>query len=207
MRKRTLATALAAAALLATTITPAQATVAKPGQGMTHIKTVPGLSSTLEGVGVVLYAQGGATSAVIGDSLAAANGQVVIHVPITGATAGVAHIGSTLVFFNTANNKLVQLQNPVIDLANGVVTATIPQGTGAPVTVLTITNLTSVKSKVTTDRKTKIRTTAYTGAQLAIAPGVGPVLSSLPGLPAGTIPDGTAFATADLTLTKLVRKA
>ncbi len=207
MRKRSLATVLAAAALLATTITPAQATVAKPGQGMTHIKTVPGLSSTLEGVGVVLYAQGGATSAVMGDSLAAANGQIVIHVPITGAKAGVAHVGSTLVFFNTANNKLVQLQNPVIDLANGAVTATIPQGTGAPVTVLTITNLTAVTSKVTTDRKTKIRTTAYTGAQLAIAPGVGPVLSSLLGLPAGTIPDGTAFATADLTLTKLVRKA
>jgi len=207
MRKRTLATVLAAAALLATTITPAQATVAKPGQGMTHLKTVSGLASTLEGVGVVLYSQGGATSAVMGDSLAAANGQVVIHVPITGAKAGVAHVGSTLVFFNTTNNKLVQLQNPVINLANGVVTATIPQGTGAPVTVLTITNATSVKSKVTTDRKTKIKTTAYTGAQLAIAPGVGPVLSSLLGLPAGTIPDGTAFATADLTLTALARKA
>lgn len=207
MRKRTFATILAAAALLATAITPAQATVTKPGQGMTHIKTVPGLVSTLEGVGVVLYAQGGATSAVMGDSLAAANGQVVLHVPITGKKAGVAHVGSTLVFFNTTNNKLVQLQNPVINLANGAVTATIPQGTGLPVTALNITNLTSVKAKVTTDRKTKIRTTTYTGAQLAIAPGVGPVLSSLLGLPAGTIPDGTAFATADLTLTALVRKA
>ena len=50
---------------------------------MTHIKTVAGLTSTLESAGVVLYSKGGATSAAIGDSLASPKDQVVFHVPIT----------------------------------------------------------------------------------------------------------------------------
>jgi len=53
---------------------------AKANQSMTHIKTVPGLTSLLEGAGVVMYVQGGATAGVIGDSLDAANSQMVFHV-------------------------------------------------------------------------------------------------------------------------------
>jgi len=200
MRKRNLAVILASAALLAATITPAQADSAKPGQSMTHIKTVAGLASTLEGSGVILYTQGGATSAVMGDSLGSANAQVVLHVPVTGTKAGVRHVGSTIVFFNTTNNNQVQLRNPVVNLAKGVVTATIAQGAGSPVAVLTIDNAKTLKPKVKTDPGTKLKTTTYTGAKLSIAPGVGTVLSSLLGLPAGAIADGLAFATADLTL-------
>lgn len=200
MRLRILATALASAALVASTIAPAQADAGKPGQSMTHIKTASGLASTLEGAGVVLYVQGGATSAVMGDSLSAANAQVVFHVPITGTKGGVQHVGSTLVFFNTTNNKQVQLRNPVVNVAKGTVTAVVPQGTGAPVTVLTITNAKSLKAKVKTDRSTGVKTTSYMGARLAIAPGIGSVLDSLLGLPAGSLPDGTLFATADVTL-------
>jgi Na+-transporting NADH:ubiquinone oxidoreductase subunit NqrA len=41
---------------------------AKPGQSMTHMKTAAGVASTLEAAGVILYVQGGATSAVIGET-------------------------------------------------------------------------------------------------------------------------------------------
>lgn len=200
MRLRTLTTALASTALLALTIAPAQADSGKPGQSMTHIKTAPGLASTLEGAGVVIYTQGGATSAVMGDSLSAANGQVVLHVPITGTKRGVQHAGSTLVLFNTSNNKQVQLRNPVVNVAKGEVTAVIPQGTGEAVTVFTISNAGSLKAKVKNDRATGVKTTTYTGAKLVIAPGIGSALDSLLGLPTGSLPDGTVFATADITL-------
>jgi len=67
----------------------AYADAAKPGQSMTHMKTAAGVASTLEAVGVILYVQGGATSAVIGENLSAATSQVVFHIPVTANKAGV----------------------------------------------------------------------------------------------------------------------
>lgn len=196
--RRLLATTTIAAALVAGVAAPSIADSAKPGQSMTHLKTAPGIAATLTGAGVQLYGQGGATSGVMGASVAAADGQVVFHIPVTGTRGGVQHAGSTLVLFRAANGQQVQLLNPVIDLARGVVIATVPQGTGQPVPVLSITNASSLKPKSTT--KAGIRTTTYTGAQLAIAPGIGNVLSTLLGLPAGSLPDGTVLATAEVTL-------
>ena len=69
---------------------------AKPGQSMTHMKTAAGVASTLEAAGVILYVQGGATSAVIGDNLSAATSQVVFHIPVTANKAGVQHVGSNI---------------------------------------------------------------------------------------------------------------
>ena len=200
MQLRPLAITALALGLALAGAAPASADAAKPGQSMTHMKTAPGLASTLESAGVVLYVQGGATAAVMGDSISAPNGQVVFHIPVTGTKGGVRHVGSNLVFFNTTNNQQVQLRNPVIDLAKGQVIATIPQGSGAPTPVLTITNAKSLKPKATTDRGTGIRTTTYAGAQLAIAPGIGAALDSLLGLPTGSLPDGTSFGSADVTL-------
>ena len=122
---------------------------AKANQSMTHMKTTPGLISALEGVGVVLYVQGGATSGVIGDSIAMANSQVVFHIPVTANKAGVQHVGSNIIFFNTANNQFLTLKNPVIDLAKGVVSATVPQAGDAKVDILTITNASTAKPKIT----------------------------------------------------------
>jgi len=167
---------------------------------MTHIKTLPGITKVLEGAGVILYAQGGATSGVIGDSIAADAGQVVLHVPITGTKSGVAHAGSNIIFFNTANDKSLTLRNPVIDLAAGTITAVIPQANNASVAVLKITNAAELKAVVTNDRKAKLRTTAYKGAALSLAPGVAATVASLLGLPEGALPDGLALATADVTL-------
>lgn len=203
---RALATSVASVILVASTVAPAMADTAKPGASMTHMKTVSGLAASLEGAGVILYSQGGATSAVIGDSLAAANGQVVFHIPVTGTKASVQHKGSTLVLFNTNNNKLVQLQNPVIDLAKGTVSAVVPQGSAIAIPVLSITNSGSLRPAVKTDRKAGLRTTAYTGVQLALAPGVNAVLESLLGLPTGALADGAAFATADVTLNSNIRR-
>ena len=200
MKLRPLAITALALGLALAGAAPASADAAKPGQSMTHMKTAPGLASTLESAGVVLYVEGGATAAVMGDSISAPNGQVVFHIPVTGTKGGVRHVGSNLVFFNTTNNQQVQLRNPVIDLAKGQVIATIPQGSGTPTPVLTITNAKSLKPKATTDRSTGIRSTTYTGAQLAIAPGIGAALESLLGLPAGSLPDGTSFGSADVTL-------
>ncbi len=59
------------------------ADTAKPGQSMTHMKTATGVTSTLEAAGVILYVQGGATSAVIGENLSSATSQVVFHIPVT----------------------------------------------------------------------------------------------------------------------------
>ena len=145
---------------------------AKPGQSMTHMKTAAGVASTLEAAGVILYVQGGATSAVIGDNLSAATSQVVFHIPVTANKAGVQHVGSNIIFFNTANNQYLTLKNPVIDLAKGVVSATVPQAGDAKVDILTITNASTAKPKITNDKKAKQRTTAYAGTTLVLAPGV-----------------------------------
>jgi len=157
----------------------AYADTAKPGASMTHMKTAAGVTSTLEAAGVILYVQGGATSAVIGENLSAATSQVVFHIPVTANKAGVQHTGSNIIFFNTANNQFLTLKNPVIDLAKGVVSATVPQAG---------------------DAKIKQRTTAYTGTTLVLAPGVAATIASVLGLPAGSLPDGLAFGTADVTL-------
>ena len=176
------------------------ADAAKPGQSMTHMKTLAGISATLEGQGILLYVQGGATSAVAGESVSSADGQVVFHIPITGAKNGVKHVGSNIVFFNSANNKQVQLKNPIIDLGKGTISAVIPQGTGEATTVLQITNASTLKPAVTKDRKASLKTTAYKGAALSLAPGIGAALSSLLELPEGSIPENLAFATADVSL-------
>jgi hypothetical protein len=202
MRFRLLATAVTAAALATTSVGPVLADAPKPGQSMTHMKTAAGLAATLESAGVVIYVQGGATASVIGDSISAANGQIVFHIPVTGTKTGVQHQGSNIVFFNTANNQQVQLRNPVIDLAKGVVTATIPQADNQTISVLTIGNASGLKPKVNNDRKTKIRTSAYSGAALNLSPGVAATLASLLGLPSGSLPDGLAFGTADVSLKK-----
>jgi hypothetical protein len=167
---------------------------------MTHMKTAAGVASTLEAAGVILYVQGGATSAVIGDNLSSATSQVVFHIPVTANKAGVQHVGSNIIFFNTANNQYLTLGNPVIDLAKGVVSATVPQAGNAQVDILTITNASTAKPKTTNDKKAKQRTRAYTGTTLVLAPGVAATIASVLGLPAGSLPDGLAFGTADVTL-------
>lgn len=176
------------------------ADTAKPGASMTHMKTAAGVASTLEAAGVILYVQGGATSAVIGENVSAATSQVVFHIPVTANKAGVQHVGSNIIFFNTANNQYLTLKNPVIDLAKGVVSAIVPQAGDAKIDVLSITNASQAKPKITNDKKAKQRTTAYTGATLVLAPGVAATIASVLGLPAGSLPDGLAFATADVTL-------
>ena len=199
-RRKFLASALAVTLLSTVGISAAHADAAKPGQSMTHIKTVPGLTSLLEGAGVIMYVQGGATAAVIGDSLDAANSQMVFHVPVTNTKAGVAHVGSNIVFHNTTNNKQVQLKNPLIDLKAGTISALIPQAGTDAMVALTITNASALKAAVTNDRKAKLRTTKYTGAALSLAPGIAAALVSLLGLPTGALPDGAAFATADVSI-------
>jgi hypothetical protein len=173
---------------------------AKPGQSMTHMKTLAGISATLENQGVLLYVQGGATAAVIGESIGSADGQVVFHIPITATKKGVEHTGSNIVFFNSVNNKKVELKNPLIDLSKGTISAVIPQGTGEVTTVLQITNAAGLKATVTNDRKALLSTKAYKGVALSLAPGIGAALSSLLGLSAGSIPENLAFATADVSL-------
>ena len=167
---------------------------------MTHMKTAAGVASTLEAAGVILYVQGGATSAVIGENVSAPTSQVVFHIPVTANKAGVQHTGSNIIFFNTANNQYLTLKNPVIDLAKGVVSATVPQAGDAKVNILTITNASTAKPKITNDKKAKQRTTAYAGTTLVLAPGVAATIASVLGLPAGSLPDGLAFGTADVTL-------
>lgn len=197
---------ISAAIAMAVTSNAAFADAAKPGQSMTHIKTIAGISSTLESAGIILYVQGGATAGVIGESVSAADGQVVFHVPVTGNKGGVQHVGSNIVFFNTANNKQVQLRNPLIDLKKGVVSAVIPQTSEKAMDVLTITNASSLKATVTNDRKALLKTTAYKGATLSLAPGIAAALASLLGLPEGSLPEALAFATADVTLYSTIAK-
>lgn len=181
-------------------IAPAVADAAKPGQSMTHIKTVAGVSALLENSSVILYLQGGATSAIMGDSIASADGRYVFHIPLTAKKSTLEHLGSNIVFFNTANNKQVQLRNPSINLSTGDVTATITQAENKALKVFTISNLSDLKAKITDDKSAKTRTTAYAGANLALAPGIAQSLNTLLELPVGTIAEGLNFATADLTI-------
>jgi hypothetical protein len=178
---------------------------AKPGQSMTHMKTLAGISATLENQGVLLYVQGGATAAVIGESIGSADGQVVFHIPITATKKGVEHTGSNIVFFNSANNKKVELKNPLIDLSKGTISTVIPQGTGEVTVALLITNASTLKATVTNDRKALLKTTAYKGAAISLAPGIGDALTSLLGMPAGSIPENLAFATADVNLYSVLK--
>ena len=198
-RTRIIASAIAVTVLTSLGMNPGVAD-AKPGQSMTHMKTVAGLTSLLESAGVVVYVQGGATAAVIGESLNSAKSQIVFHIPITNTKAGVAHVGSNIVFHNTTNDKQVVLQNPLIDLTAGTVSTVIPQAGTSAMTTLSITNGADLKATVTNDRKTKMRTTAYKGAALSLAPGIAAALVSLLGLPEGALPEGAAFATADVSL-------
>ena len=85
-------------------------------------------------------------------------------------------------------------------MGKGTISAVIPQGTGEATTVLQITNASTLKPAVTKDRKASLKTTAYKGAALSLAPGIGAALSPLLELPEGSIPEGLAFATADVTL-------
>ena len=186
---------LGVAALTLALAGPAYADASKPG---THIKTIAGLVSSLESAGVVLYGKGGATSAVMGDSVASPNGQVVFHVPITSAKKTVKHVGSTLVLFNTTTNKQVELRNPAVDLKSGTVRAAV--GTGPVTTVFTITNAKSLKPVVKKDASTGIRTSMYDGVELSLAPGIAAAVVDGLGLPAGSLAEGSPFATATVTL-------
>jgi hypothetical protein len=206
MRLRNLFVLALATSFIATSALPASADSAKTGQSMTHMKTGAGLASALEAAGVVLYVQGGATSSVIGDSISAAAGQYVFHIPITANKAGVQHTGSNIVFFNTANNTQLQLRNPVIDLAKGVVTATVPQAGNQVLDILTITNASTLQAKVTRDRKANLRTTAYTGATLSLAPGIAAAIATILVLPANSLPDAAAFGSTDVTLYGKIKK-
>lgn len=179
---------------------PAFADAAKPGQSMTHIKTVAGVASLLESANVIIYLQGGATSAVMGESLAAPDGRYVFHIPLTAKKSGLEHLGSNIVFFNTATNKQVQLRNPVINLATGDVSATITQTENKLLKIFTIPNAKELKAKVDNNQATKVRTTSYAAAQLDLAPGIAQSLNVLLGLAEGTIPEAANFATADITL-------
>jgi hypothetical protein len=142
----------------------------------------------------------------MGDSISSPEGQVVFHIPVTGSKTGVQHVGSNIVLFNTANNAQVVIKNPVIDLKNGVVRAIVPQASAQTITVFTITNATELKAKVTNDKKAKLRTTAYDGAKLALAPGLAASITSLLALPEGSLPDGLAFASANVSLYSPIKK-
>lgn len=179
---------------------PAFADAAKPGQSMTHIKTVAGVASLLESANVIIYLQGGATSAVMGESLAAPDGRYIFHIPLTAKKSGLEHLGSNIVFFNTDTNKQVQLRNPMINLATGDVSATVTQAENKLLKIFTITNASALKAKVSDDRATRIRSTSYAGANLNLAPGFAQSLNTLLGLSEGTIPEGTNLATADITI-------
>jgi hypothetical protein len=200
MRIRNL-TAIALVSILSfSNIATAAADAAKPGASMTHMKTDAGLASALEAAGVILYVRGGATSSVIGDTVVSANGQYVFHIPVTANKSGVQHLGSDIVFFNTANNLQLQLRNPVIDLKTGVVTATLPQSENKSMTIMTITNASTLKPAITKDRKAKIRKSAYVGATLSLAPGVAAAIVTILALPANSLPEVMPFGSTDVTL-------
>ena len=206
MRTRHL-TAIAMVAMLSfASVSTAAADAAKPGQSMTHMKTSAGLALTLEGLGVIIYVQGGATSSIIGDSVVAPNGQYVFHIPITANKSGVQHLGSNIVFYNTLNNSQLRLRNPVIDLAKGVVTATVPEANNQNLTILTITNAATLKPKVKSDRKAGLRTTAYAGATLSLAPGIAAAIIGALTLPANSLPEEAPFGSTDVTLYSKIAK-
>lgn len=200
MRFRNL-TAIALVTILSfSNIATATADSAKPGQSMTHMKTAAGLLSALEAVGVVVYVQGGATSSIIGDSISSANGQIVFHIPVTANNKGVQHKGSNIVFFNTSNNLQLVLRNPVIDVSAGEVKAIVPQAADQTLTILKISNASTLKPKITNDRKGGLRTTAYKDAALVLAPGVAATIATTLGLPANSLPEGLAFGSTDVTI-------
>ena len=174
---------------------PAHADASKPG---THIKTIAGLASSLESAGVVLYGKGGATSAVMGDSIASPNGQIVYHIPITNSKNLVKHAGSTLVMFNTTTGKQVELRNPVINLSAGTVRAAV--GAGPVKTVFIITNAKTLKPVMKKDASTGTSTAMYDGAELSWAPGIASTVVDGLGLPVGSLVDGSQFATATVTV-------
>lgn len=205
MRFRSL-TAIAVVSILTfSNLATATADSAKPGQSMTHMKTGAGLASALESAGVIIYVRGGATKSIIGDSISSANGQYVFHIPVTANKSGVQHLGSDIVFFNTSNDRQLQLRNPVIDLKTGVVRATLPQAENQTMSVLTITNAATLKPKITSDRKAKLRTTAYTGATLSFAPGIAAAISSILLLPANTLQEAAVFGSTDVALYTKIR--
>ncbi len=207
MRSRNLTSIAIVAMLSFANVSTAAADAAKPGQSMTHMKTGAGLASTLEGLGVILYVQGGATASVIGESVASTNGQYVFHIPVTANKSGVQHLGSNIVFYNTLNNSQLRLRNPVIDLATGVVTATVPEANNQKLTILKITNTTALKPKVKSDRKAGLRTTSYVGATLSLAPGIAAAIIGALTLPANSLPDEAPFGSADVSLySKLAKK-
>jgi hypothetical protein len=72
--------------------------------------------------------------------------------------------------------------------------------------VLTISNASTLKAKVTRDRKGGMRTTAYQGATLSLAPGIAAALASLLGLPEGSLPEGASFGSADVSLYSKIAK-
>ena len=205
MKTKSFLIPFAALALLVGGASPVLADAASPAQSMTHLKTAQGVSSLLESAGVVLYAQGGATAGVMRDSISDGKGQVVFHIPVTANKAGVQHAGSNIVLFNTSNDRQVQLRNPVIDLKAGVVKAVVPQANNETVTILRISNAPDLKAKVSTDRAAGVRSRTFAAASLNFAPGVSEVITTLLGLPSGSLPDGALFATADVTLKKRIR--
>jgi hypothetical protein len=71
---------------------------------------------------------------------------------------------------------------------------------------LTITNAADLKAKKSNDRKAGNRTTKYEGATLSLAPGIAAALVSLLELPAGALPDGAAFGSADVSLYSKLKK-
>ncbi len=204
MKSKIISASLAIIGLLAAGASPALADAPSPAQSMTHLKTAPGVSPLLESAGVVLYAQGGATSGVMGESISNPKGQVVFHIPISSSKTRVRHLGSTVVIFNTANDRQVQLQNPVIDLKEGVVRAVVPQANEAAITIFRISNLSSLKAESSTDKATGIRTRKFVAANLNFAPGVAETVVGLLGLPSGALPDQALFAVADISLKKRV---
>lgn len=206
MRVTKIAGLAAASALVAGSVAMAVPAQADGHLGSTTITTGAGLSATFEGAGVVLYAQGTGAATVLGDSIGAANGQVKFTFPVTAAAPTVQHAGSVLTLFNTANNRAVQLTNLTIDLANGTVIATVPQGTGQPLPAIAISNAASVKAVVKKNKKTGVTTTTVSGAQIAVAAGYGGAISTLLGLPAGAVKDGTPLGTADVVIITPAKK-
>lgn len=72
--------------------------------------------------------------------------------------------------------------------------------------VLTITNATALKAEISNDRKAGSKATAYKAAALALAPGIGAALTSLLGLPDGSLPEGAGFGSADVTIYSKISK-
>jgi hypothetical protein len=61
-------------------------------------------------------------------------------------------------------------------------------------------------AKITNDRKAKLRTTAYAGATLSLAPGIAAAISTILSLPANSLPEAAAFGSADVSLYRAIKK-